>query len=110
MTSKCCGIKGLFFGHKFEARYSDITKNSSPEVSLKAIEVIDASTERLCAMVTGIKQDHAIRTGGQDKIVEITKGRVEKTYHCDVCTRCGVQVTFDHPVAPTPTRRLDTDI
>jgi hypothetical protein len=110
--SKCCGILGFIFGHKFKPRYSEKLSLASNEVTLEAIKNIRESYEKLCGQVKAISTDQELRKEGQQQIVEVTKVKVpiEKHYHRDICIRCGTEVMLNLPLTPTPTRRLDTDI
>jgi hypothetical protein len=60
---ECIGIAGRIFGHHYEARYS--------------------TTERDRPAGSGVEY-----TGPAGMIVELMKLK-DRTYHADVCSRCG---------------------
>lgn len=61
--SKCQGIMGAIFGHKFSPRFSE--GNSGP-VNVKGID--------------------------PDSLIKLIRSTKRTTYHHDVCERCGVTV------------------
>lgn len=61
---ECQGLFGRWFGHKFKPRYS----LSEPTVEIKINSTTDVDADDAAAMLEASKR---------------------KTYHGDVCTRCG---------------------
>ena len=68
MTNECAGVFGYVFGHKLEPRYSTIEKPSSKIYSKGTIPHWEISD-----------------------IIKETRSKTV-SYHCDVCSRCGLTV------------------
>jgi hypothetical protein len=86
----CQGVSGLLFGHKFKARYST---HSTPHFAPNAVElakrtdlpqIIEQSQDRVDS---GEEFDVLAELCSNESIDEEIK-----TYHGDVCTRCGLVV------------------
>ena len=67
MDTKCCGLFGKLFGHRFEARYDS-----------------EESEGKLPDQLTSVTIDAHYLV----QIVEATRS-IKETYIHDICTRCG---------------------
>lgn len=80
--ARCCGLMGAIFGYKFRPRYSTKEDGSPPpdEIALAAIKEAEATNNFVSSALEAL--------GGAYRMTQ-------RTYHCDVCERCGLTINLE---------------
>ena len=87
----CQGVTGLLFGHKFKARYST---HSIPHFAPNAVELAKRTD---LAQLIAESQENAVGEELEVLTELCSNGSIDeemKTYHGDVCVRCGLVINI----------------